>query len=95
MPSNAAATGLAEHILPPDKMPEQLLHFLHHYNKVGEVMEHMEEDKITHALQKIFVLIRSVTGHNVSQCKKNTICRRIERRMYVHQIDTIGMPGIS
>jgi len=89
MPTNAAATGLADHILPPEKMPEQLLHFLHHHSKVEEVMEHIEEDKINRALQKTFVLIRSVTGHDFSQYKKNTICRRIERRMYVHQIDTI------
>ncbi len=89
MPSNAAATGLADHILPPEKMPEQLVHFLHHYDKVEKAMEHIEEDKINHALQKIFVLIRSVTGHDFSQYKKNTISRRIERRMYVHQIDTI------
>ncbi len=39
--------------------------------------------------RKIFVLIRSVTGHDFSLYKKNTIFRRIERRMYVHQIDTI------
>ncbi|WP_459944811.1 chemotaxis protein CheB, partial [Desulfocastanea catecholica] len=89
MPTNAAATGLADHILPPEKMPEQLLHFLRHANKVEKTMGHIEEDKINHALQKIFVLIRSVTGHDFSQYKKNTICRRIERRMYVHQIDTI------
>jgi two-component system CheB/CheR fusion protein len=89
MPTNAAATGLADHILPPEKMPEQLLHFLDHQSKVEQAMEHIEEDKINRALQKIFVLIRSVTGHDFSQYKKNTICRRIERRMYVHQIDTI------
>ncbi len=89
MPTNAAATGLADHILPPGKMPEQLMHFLHHYNKVEKAMQHIEEDKINRILQKIFVLIRSVTGHDFSQYKKNTIRRRIERRMYVHQIDTI------
>lgn len=89
MPVNAAATGLADHILPPEKMPEQLRHFLQHYSKVEKAMEHIEEDKINSALQKIFVLIRSVTGHDFSLYKKNTICRRIERRMYVHQIDTI------
>lgn len=89
MPSTAAATGLSDHILPPGKMPEQLLHFLRHYNEVEKAIGHIEEDKITLALQKIFVLIRSVTGHDFSQYKKNTICRRIERRMYVHQIDTI------
>ncbi len=41
------------------------------------------------ALKKIFVLLRAQTGHDFSQYKPSTIYRRIERRMAVHQIETI------
>jgi two-component system CheB/CheR fusion protein len=89
MPSNASATGLADHILPPEEMPEQLLQYVRHYGKIAKDRNRDKDDHINRALQKIFVLIRSVSGHDFSLYKKNTIRRRIERRMYVHQIDTI------
>jgi two-component system CheB/CheR fusion protein len=41
------------------------------------------------ALKKIFILLRSQTGHDFSHYKQNTIARRIERRMAVHQIDLV------
>ncbi len=37
-------------------------------------------------LQKVFVLLRTRTGHDFSGYKSNTIRRRIERRMNLHQI---------
>jgi chemotaxis methyl-accepting protein methylase len=37
-------------------------------------------------MQKIFVLLRSRTGHDFSSYKSNTTLRRIERRMNLHQI---------
>ena len=41
------------------------------------------------AMKKIFILLRSQTGHDFSQYKPSTINRRIQRRMAVHQIDTM------
>jgi len=40
-------------------------------------------------LKKIFVLLRSQTGHDFSEYKPNTIARRIERRMAVQHIEHI------
>ena len=40
-------------------------------------------------LNKIFVLLRTQTGHDFSQYKPSTIYHRIERRMAVHQIETL------
>src|SRR5205807_1125644 len=37
-------------------------------------------------LQRIFSLLRARTGHDFCPYKQNTIRRRIERRMNVHQI---------
>lgn len=41
------------------------------------------------ALQKVFVLLRARSGNDFSCCKNNTISRRIERRMSVHQFDSL------
>jgi len=48
------------------------------------------EGDISGALPKIFVLLRSHTGHDFSLYKKTTLCRRIERRMNVHEIDQVS-----
>jgi len=40
-------------------------------------------------MKKIFVLLRAQTGHDFSQYKPNTINRRIERRLAIHQIESI------
>ena len=45
--------------------------------------------KAENALKKIFILLRAQTGHDFSQYKPSTIHRRIERRMAVHQIETM------
>ncbi len=41
-------------------------------------------------LKKVFVLLRNQTGHDFSQYKPNTIARRVERRMAVHQIEAMS-----
>ncbi len=89
MPRSAIATGLADYILPPEAMPEQLIKYTKHAR--GKVAPRIvpaqgEPD----ALQKIFIILRARTDHDFSLYKKNTICRRIERRMNVHQIGDIS-----
>ena len=42
------------------------------------------------ALKKICILLRDKTGHDFSQYKENTLLRRIERRMALHQIESQG-----
>jgi two-component system CheB/CheR fusion protein len=38
-------------------------------------------------LKKVFILLRNRTGHDFSHYKKNTILRRVQRRMHVHKIE--------
>ena len=90
MPRSAIETDLVDYILPPEKMPEQLIRYVEHTGqKVTEAIKGTS-GKTTNDLQKIFFLLRSHTGHDFSLYKPNTICRRIERRMNVQQIDTIS-----
>ena len=48
------------------------------------------EDRAQSALEKVFILLRSHTGHDFSLYKRSTIYRRIERRMGIHQIGRIA-----
>jgi two-component system CheB/CheR fusion protein len=90
MPRSAIATGLADYVLPPAKMPEQLVKYVRHMSHKGAPAMAAVHGKVPNALQKIFVILRARTDHDFSLYKKNTICRRIERRMNVHQIDDIS-----
>ena len=88
MPRSAIETDLVDYILPPEKMPEQLIAYAKHATK--KLTSKLIEGKVPDALQKIFILLRTHTGHDFSFYKQNTICRRVERRMNVHQIDKIS-----
>ena len=90
MPHSAVATGLADYVLPPNKMPAQLIKYTKHATHRTAPQVTSLEGTASNALSKIFVVLRARTGHDFSLYKKNTICRRIERRMHVHQIDDLS-----
>lgn len=89
MPSSAVKTGLADYILPPEEMPAQLIKYTSQKIKGFLSDNEMADGKIPDALQKIFILLRTHTGHDFSLYKQNTIYRRVERRMNISQLDTI------
>ncbi len=91
MPRSAIDTGLVDHILPVEKMGEQFAKYIEHpYITAAERRVIPAKEQVEIYLQKIFMQIRSVAGHDFSQYKRNTIRRRIERRMAVHQITRMG-----
>jgi two-component system CheB/CheR fusion protein len=88
MPRSAIDTGLVDFILPVEQMGVQLAQYLTHpflaLRKTPEMGEKIEDQ-----LQKVFLLIRHETGHDFSHYKRNTILRRVSRRLAVHQIDNL------
>jgi two-component system CheB/CheR fusion protein len=87
MPRSALATEFVDYVLPAEQLPARLLDYVRqplHTRPRRE--EPASETKPAHALQKIFILIRAQTGHDFSFYKRNTVFRRIERRMNSHQI---------
>ncbi len=88
MPRSAIATGLVDYELPPAEMPAQLIAYAS--RAFGRLPKTTAPPPCTdNALKKIFVLLRSRVGHDFSQYKPSTIQRRIERRMAIHQIETM------
>ena len=89
MPRSAIATGLVDYALPPAEMPAQLMAYVAHAFGKPPRLVATPAPKTENALKKVLIVLRSQTGHDFSNYKPSTIHRRIERRMAVHQIDTM------
>ncbi|MDR3542736.1 MAG: chemotaxis protein CheB [Desulfosporosinus sp.] len=89
MPRSTIATGIVDYELPPAEMPGQLIAYTGHAFSKPLRSVRPGVPQAENALKKILILLRAQTGHDFSQYKGNTIYRRIERRMAVHQIETI------
>ncbi len=90
MPASAIATGLVDYVLPPAEMPAQLIAYVSHAFGRPPLPAAAPLTRADNALKKIFILLRSQTGHDFSQYKPSTIHRRIERRMAVQQIENMN-----
>ena len=88
MPKSAIGTGLMDYVAAPENMPEKLLAFTRHSAKWPR--EVTQERNSSVSLNRLFTMLRAHTGHDFSFYKRNTIFRRIERRMNIHQISHIG-----
>lgn len=88
MPRSAVETGLVDFIDTPAILPQKLLDYTK-YKKVP-IVKGQIDNKLTSGIEKIFILLRDKTGHDFSLYKKNTIYRRVEKRMIIHQIDKIA-----
>lgn len=87
MPASAIATGLADYVLPPTEMPAKLVAYVSGPYLAGDRDTEPSPAIALEPMQKVFLLLRDRTGHDFSGYKTNTIRRRIERRMNVHQIN--------
>ena len=88
MPRNAINSGLVDIVAPPNEIHLKLIEFLDHVPSVKTDRTIGKDSKS--ALDKIIILLRTHTGNDFSLYKKNTVYRRIERRMGVHKIDEIN-----
>ena len=87
MPRSAIEAASADIVAPADKLPAKLIAFL----KIIPVVntDSNLESKNKSNLDKIIILLREQSGHDFSLYKKNTLFRRVERRMGIHKIDKI------
>ncbi|MDD5092938.1 MAG: chemotaxis protein CheB [Dehalococcoidia bacterium] len=86
MPKSAIDTGLVDFILPVEQMAAELIKYVRHPYVDDRVEVPATGHQYENYLEKIFLHLRSVTGHDFSNYKRNTTRRRIERRMAVHQL---------
>ncbi|MDJ1482524.1 CheR family methyltransferase [Cytophagaceae bacterium YF14B1] len=86
MPRSIIQTGTPDYILSPAEMAGKLIDYIKYPSKKLEKKHQSTDKKMAVALQKVFILLRSQTGHDFSLYKRNTIMRRMERRMQTNQI---------
>ncbi|MDT8373517.1 MAG: chemotaxis protein CheB [Bacteroidales bacterium] len=87
MPRSAIEFVLVDIIAAARELPGRLMDFLKHIPAIRSDLNTEIKDKSS--LDKIIILLRTYTGNDFSLYKKNTLYRRIERRMTVHKIDKI------
>jgi len=88
MPRNAIDAALPDIVAPAHELHERLIGFLKYTPNVEADQEFEIKDRT--ALEKILILLRLHTGNDFLMYKKNTLYRRIERRMNIHKIDKIA-----
>ena len=89
MPRSVIEAGLADIVAPVEDLPGRIMKFLSLSPLAAEPEEAVDE-KMQSAMEKILILLRTRTTHDFSFYKRNTIYRRVERRMGIHQITRIA-----
>ena len=85
MPRSAIDAQVADIVAPAEDLPGRILAYLQRSPLAG-AGEETHEEKSESALEKAVILLRAHTGNDFSLYKRNTLYRRIERRMGIHQI---------
>lgn len=86
MPRSAMNAVSVDVLADANMLPSKLIDFLKLSPICSAASQEVDSQSISD-LDKITILLRTQTGHDFSLYKKNTLFRRIERRMVVHQID--------
>jgi two-component system CheB/CheR fusion protein len=88
MPRNAIDTVTVDVVASPAELSTRLIEY---FKRIPPLRTNTNvEIKDKSALEKIIQLLRAYTGNDFEQYKKNTVYRRIERRMTVHNIEKIA-----
>ncbi|MBI2434519.1 MAG: PAS domain-containing protein [Candidatus Hydrogenedentes bacterium] len=86
MSNSVIASGLADLVLPPEKMPRHIREYLSKVRGKAASAEKPADQATLEALRKVLFLLRKHTGHDFSNYKTSTLLRRIKRRMGIHQL---------
>ncbi len=85
MPRSVIDAGLADVVAGAEELPGKMLAYLERPPPFT-CTEGVQEEKTRSSLEKVVILLRAHTGNDFSFYKRNTLNRRIERRMGIHQI---------
>ena len=87
MPRNAMATDAVDMVLPPEKMPATIANFFEPTLDDQDQGSLLAGEDSMMWLGKLFAMLRTKVGHDFSAYKRNTLLRRIKRRMVLNQIE--------
>ena len=88
MPKSAIQTGIADSILTPENMPQEILRYVQHpyASRLRNEPPSSDEEDVLH---RLLALLRQETGVDFTEYKSGSLLRRIQRRMGVIQISTL------
>jgi two-component system CheB/CheR fusion protein len=87
MPQSAIAQVAVDVVAPVEALPEKLLALL---KRAWSQPDQSKIEKDESAIEKIIIQVRNHTGSDFSQYKKNTLYRRVERRMGIHRLHKVS-----
>ncbi len=77
-------------ILPPDKMPQQLINYVLYAHYMKKKKNKNSQPGYSNYLQKILIYLKDQTGYDFSYYKLNTISPKINKRMIILKIVNIS-----
>jgi PAS domain S-box-containing protein len=87
MPRHSLATNLVDYVLPVAEIPAQIIAYREQLKLIRlPDPPPLPTGAETNALRDIFTQLRVRTGHDFSNYKRQTVMRRIARRMGVHEL---------
>ena len=88
IPKSAIQTGIADSILPPENMPQEILRYVEdpYASRVHNEPPSSDEEDVLH---RLLAVLRQETGVDFTENKYGSPPRRIQRRMGVIQISTL------
>nr|WP_177178016.1 chemotaxis protein CheB [Citreimonas salinaria] len=89
MPRSAIIADLADHVLPPEEMPEVLRAFIGHGYVAAptEIQDTSSDEKAT--LGQVLDILRARGGHDFRRYRRATLQRRVNRRLGLKNIATL------
>lgn len=89
MPVSALSTGAIDYVLPAREMPVALLKYVQHSYVRGRFGTEPVEDEEKTDVNTVLAIMNAQLGHNFHYYKKNTLVRRIKRRMGLKQLENM------
>jgi two-component system, chemotaxis family, CheB/CheR fusion protein len=89
MPRSAIAAGCVDFVLPPDEIAREIASISRHpYVTPGEAPEPAGAADAA-AMARVLELLRHSSGVDFTHYKRNTLNRRVTRRMVLHRLDNL------
>lgn len=88
IPSSAIITGFIDFIIPVEEMPTTILSYIENEFQEHKILQ-PTDTKVVSYINQIFNLIKQQIGQDFTHYKRNTILRRIERRLIVNKLDNL------
>src|SRR5712691_10706130 len=90
MPNSASAAGCVDFVLPPDQIGQEITRIARHPYVAPGAEADLEGAAREPNLGRVLEQLRFATGVDFSNYKRNTLFRRVTRRVVLHKMEGLG-----